>query len=279
MAAARQNALFPADRLFLIAGPCVVEGDDLMFRVGDHLARLAEKVPGGIIFKASFDKANRSNPGAHRGPGLHEGLAALDRVRTRTGLPVLTDVHLPEQCATAASVADVLQIPAFLCRQTDLLLAAGATGKPVNVKKGQWLQPEGMAGAVRKVSEGRTSANHVAAGGIAVTERGTFFGYGDLVVDMRNFPRLKEATHCPVVFDGTHSVQQPGKGDGGSSGGVREMIPPLTFAALAAGADALFLETHPDPAHAPSDGPNMIPLDRLDDLVAKAVDIWAAARQ
>src|SRR6185312_2261128 len=246
-------ALFPGDRLFLIAGPCVVEGDDLMFRVGDHLARLAEKVPGGIIFKASFDKANRSNPGAHRGPGLDEGLAALDRVRTRTGLPILTDVHLPDQCAAAAQVADVLQIPAFLCRQTDLLVAAGATGKPVNVKKGQWLQPDGMRGAVAKVKEGQKGAKRGAAPEIAVTERGTFFGYGDLVVDMRNFGRMREATHCPVIFDGTHSVQQPGRGEGGSSGGVREMIPPLTFAALAAGADGLFLETHPDPAHAPSD--------------------------
>ncbi|HEY2848289.1 MAG TPA: 3-deoxy-8-phosphooctulonate synthase, partial [Gemmatimonadaceae bacterium] len=179
----------------------------------------------------------------------------------------------------AAHAADVLQIPAFLCRQTDLLVAAGATGKPVNVKKGQWLQPEGMGGAVKKVSEGRTSAKHNASADIAVTERGTFFGYGDLVVDMRNFTRMRETTHCPVVFDGTHSVQQPGKGEGGSSGGVREMIPPLTFAALAAGADALFLETHPDPAHAPSDGPNMIPLAELDALVARAVDIWAAARR
>jgi 2-dehydro-3-deoxyphosphooctonate aldolase (KDO 8-P synthase) len=275
---AGRRVLFPNDRLFLIAGPCVVEGDDLMFRVGDHLARLAEKIPGGIIFKASFDKANRSNPGAHRGPGLDEGLAALDRVRTRTGLPVLTDVHLPDQCAAAAQVADVLQIPAFLCRQTDLLIAAGATGKPVNVKKGQWLQPEGMSGAVRKVSEGRTTAGHNGASELAVTERGTFFGYGDLVVDMRNFARLREAAHCPVVFDGTHSVQQPGKGEGGSSGGVREMIPPLTFAALAAGADGLFLETHPDPAHAPSDGPNMIPLNELDGLLTKAVAIWHARR-
>ncbi len=275
--AGRQN-LFSNDRLFLIAGPCVVEGDDLMFRVGDHLARLAEKVPGGIIFKASFDKANRSNPGAHRGPGIDDGLAALDRVRSRTGLPVLTDVHLPDQCAAAAQVADVLQIPAFLCRQTDLLIAAGATGKPVNVKKGQWLQPDGMIGAVNKVNEGRKAAKHEIGTGVAVTERGTFFGYGDLVVDMRNFARLREATHCPVIFDATHSVQQPGKGDGGSSGGVREMIPPLTFAALAAGADGLFLETHPDPAHAPSDGPNMIALENLDALVTKAVDIWSAAR-
>ncbi len=274
-----RRKFFPRDRLFLIAGPCVVEGDDLMFRVGDHLARLAEKIPGGIIFKASFDKANRSNLGAHRGPGLDEGLAALDRVRTRTGLPVLTDVHLPEQCAAAADVADVLQIPAFLCRQTDLLLAAGATGKPVNVKKGQWLQPEGMAGAVNKVTEGRKNSTRDGDAGIAVTERGTFFGYGDLVVDMRNFARLKQATDCPVVFDGTHSVQQPGRGEGGSSGGVREMIPPLTLAALAAGADGLFLETHPDPAHAPSDGPNMIPLDALDDLLSRAVDIWSIARK
>jgi 2-dehydro-3-deoxyphosphooctonate aldolase (KDO 8-P synthase) len=274
---AGRRVLFPADRLFLIAGPCVVEGDDLMFRVADQLARLEEKIPGGIIFKASFDKANRSNPLAPRGPGLDEGLASLDRVRSRTGLPVLTDVHLPEQCAAAASVADALQIPAFLCRQTDLLLAAGATGKPVNVKKGQWLQPEGMTGAVGKVGEGRKASNHPAAGGIAVTERGTFFGYGDLVVDMRNFARMKEATRCPVVFDGTHSVQQPGRGAGGSSGGVREMIPPLTFAALAAGADGLFLETHPDPAHAPSDGPNMIPLDDLGELLARAVDLWHAA--
>jgi len=271
--------LFPADRLFLIAGPCVVEGDELMFRVADHLAKLASKVPGGIIFKASFDKANRSNPGAHRGPGMDEGLAALDRVRARTGLAVLTDVHLPDQCAAAAQVADVLQIPAFLCRQTDLLLAAGATGKPVNVKKGQWLQPEGMIGAVKKVSEGRSASKHDTTKGIAVTERGTFFGYGDLVVDMRNFARMKEAARCPVIFDGTHSVQQPGRGEGGSSGGVREMIPPLTFAALAAGADGLFLETHPDPAHAPSDGPNMIPLGELDELILKAVDIWAAARK
>jgi 2-dehydro-3-deoxyphosphooctonate aldolase (KDO 8-P synthase) len=276
--AGRPN-VFPNNRLFLIAGPCVVEGDDLMFRVGDHLARLAEKVPGGIIFKASFDKANRSNPGAHRGPGLDEGLAALERVRARTGLALLTDVHLPEQCAAAAQVADVLQIPAFLCRQTDLLIAAGATGKPVNVKKGQWLQPDGMIGAVNKVIEGRQSAKHDGATGIAVTERGTFFGYGDLVVDMRNFARLREATHCPVIFDATHAVQQPGKGDGGSSGGVREMIPPLTFAALAAGADGLFLETHPDPAHAPSDGPNMIALENLDAFVMKAVDIWSAARK
>ncbi len=264
---------FPRDRFFLIAGPCVVEGDELMFRVGDHLARLAERVPGGIIFKASFDKANRSNAGAFRGPGLDEGLATLDRVRARTGLPIITDVHLPEQCAAAGQVADALQIPAFLCRQTDLLLAAGATGKPVNVKKGQWMHPEGMIGAVAKVREAAPSASE-----IAVTERGTFFGYGDLVVDMRGFTRLRAACDAPVIFDATHSVQQPGRGAGGTSGGLREYIRPLTLAAMSAGADGLFMETHPDPDHAPSDGPNMIPLHELDALIGKAIDTWAGAR-
>jgi 2-dehydro-3-deoxyphosphooctonate aldolase (KDO 8-P synthase) len=262
---------FRRDALFLIAGPCVLEDDGLNLRVGEHLARLAERVPGGIIFKASFDKANRSNAGAHRGPGLDDGLAALDRVRAATGLPILTDVHLPEQCAPAADVVDVLQIPAFLCRQTDLLVAAGATGKAVNVKKGQWMHPEGMRGAIDKVRASRPAGT---ASDDAVTERGTFFGYGDLVVDMRDFIRMRDACDAPVIFDATHSVQRPGQGTGGASGGAREFIPPLTLAALAAGADGLFMETHPDPDHAPSDGPNMIPLDRLDDLILRAVDIW-----
>jgi 2-dehydro-3-deoxyphosphooctonate aldolase (KDO 8-P synthase) len=261
------GARFPVNAFFVIAGPCVIESDELNFRVGDHLARLAERVPGGIIFKASFDKANRSNRGAARGPGIDAGLAALARVRERTGLPVLTDVHLPEQCAAAAQVADVLQIPAFLCRQSDLLAAAGATGKPVNVKKGQWMQPEGMRGAVDKVRAGATRE-------IAVTERGTFFGYGDLVVDMRSFTRLRAACDVPVIFDGTHSVQQPGRGEGGSSGGAREFIPPLTYAAVAAGADGLFLETHPDPEHAPSDGLNMLPLSDVGGVIDRAVELW-----
>jgi 2-dehydro-3-deoxyphosphooctonate aldolase (KDO 8-P synthase) len=261
------GARFPADAFFVIAGPCVIEGDELNFRVADHLARLAERVPGGIIFKASFDKANRSNRSAARGPGIDEGLAALARVRERTGLPVLTDVHLPEQCAAAAQVADVLQIPAFLCRQSDLLAAAGATGKPVNVKKGQWMHPEGMRGAVDKVRAGATTE-------IALTERGTFFGYGDLVVDMRSFARMRAACGVPVIFDGTHSVQQPGRGEGGSSGGAREFIPPLTYAAVAAGADGLFLETHPDPEHAPSDGPNMLPLSDVGGVIDRAVELW-----
>jgi 2-dehydro-3-deoxyphosphooctonate aldolase (KDO 8-P synthase) len=253
-----------------------LEDDALNLRVGEHLARLAESVPGGIIFKASFDKANRSNVGAHRGPGLDAGLAALDRVRAATGLPILTDVHLPEQCAPAAAVVDVLQIPAFLCRQTDLLIAAGATGKAVNVKKGQWMRPEGMRGAVAKV-RGASGASRIASE-VAVTERGTFFGYGDLVVDMRSFARMRQACDAPVIFDATHSVQRPGEGVGGASGGAREHIPSLTLAAMAAGANGLFLETHPDPDNAPSDGPNMIPLDQLDELVERAIDLWARGR-
>ena len=278
------KALFRSDALFLIAGPCVIENDALNLRVGEHLARLADRLPGGIIFKASFDKANRSNAGAARGPGIDEGLAALERVRERTGLPILTDVHLPEQCAAAAEVVDVLQIPAFLCRQTDLLVAAGATGKPVNVKKGQWMHPEGMRGAVEKVrrsrpGRGKGSSPASRSPDVAVTERGTFFGYGDLVVDMRSFPRLRAVCDAPVIFDATHSVQQPGRGEGGASGGAREFIPPLALAAIGAGADGLFMETHPDPDHAPSDGPNMIPLDKLDALVERLVDIWDRVRR
>lgn len=283
------EALLPADRLFLIAGPCVVEHDALHLRVAERLARLAERVPGGVIFKASFDKANRSNPGAPRGPGIEEGLAALERVRAASGLPVLTDVHLPGQCAEVAGVVDVLQIPAFLCRQTDLLEAAGATGRAVNVKKGQWMHPEGMTGAVAKVRGARPGAappvsrasasGPTAADGVAVTERGTFFGYGDLVVDMRGFQRMRAACDAPVVFDGTHSVQRPGQGAGGASGGAREFIPALTLAAVAAGADGLFLETHPTPDTAPSDGPNMLPLNELDELVERAVEIWDRVRR
>ena len=285
---------FPDNALFLIAGPCVVESDALNVRVGEHLARLSERIPGGVIYKASFDKANRSNADAARGPGLEEGLRALEHVKRATGLRVLTDVHLPEQCAAAAEVADVLQIPAFLCRQTDLLEAAGATGKPVNVKKGQWMHPEGMRGAVNKVRRAAPQPDReatliaVGAGGssdrpglgarrgteVAVTERGTFFGYGDLVVDMRSFARMRKACEAPVIFDGTHSVQQPGRGEGGASGGTREHIAALTMAAVAAGANGLFLETHPTPDTAPSDGPNMLPLRDLDAVIARAVEIW-----
>ena len=266
------SSLFPRDRFFLIAGPCVLQDDALNIRVAEALLRIEEKVPGGVIYKASFDKANRSNAGAARGPGIEAGIAALGKVRAATGLPVLTDVHLPEQCEAVARQVDVLQIPAFLCRQTDLLQAAGATGRPVNVKKGQWMHPLGMRGALDKVRQ---------AGGdeVAVTERGTFFGYGDLVVDMRNFPRLKDACDAPVVFDATHSVQRPGQGEGGSSGGAREYIATLAMAAVAAGANGVFIETHPDPDSAPSDGPNMLPLNELPELVDRMVDLWARVRR
>lgn len=263
---------FPRDKFFLIAGPCMLQDDVMHRQVADVLVKLSERVPGGITFKASFDKANRSNAGAARGPGLEAGLAALKHVKEATGLRLLTDVHESEQCAQVADVVDVLQIPAFLCRQTDLLLAAGATGRAVNVKKGQWMHPEGMGGAVAKV---RSAGN----GEVAVTERGTFFGYGDLVVDMRTFMRMREACDAPVIFDATHSVQQPGRGEGGTSGGAREFIPSLALAAIAAGADGIFLETHPDPASAPSDGANMLPLSELPDLVEKMVDIWDRVRR
>lgn len=268
--------LFPTDRLFLIAGPCVVEDDALNMRVATELARLEARIPGGVIFKASFDKANRSNPGAARGPGFPEGLAALDRVRTATGLKVITDVHLPDQCAPTAEFVDALQIPAFLCRQTDLLRAAGNTGKPVNIKKGQWLHPEGMRGAVEKVRSARP--NHRSEE-VAVTERGTFFGYGDLVVDMRSFNRMRASSGAPVIFDATHSVQRPGLGEGGSSGGAREFIPHLAMAAVAAGAQGIFIETHPDPDNAPSDGPNMLPLSELEQLIDRLVGVWEKVTQ
>jgi len=257
---------------FLIAGPCVVEGDELMLRVGDALAALGARHGLPVCFKASFDKANRSRMGGQRGPGLEEGLRALERVRSATGLPILTDIHEAGQAAAAAQVVDVLQIPAFLCRQTDLLVAAGRTGRPVNVKKGQWMQPEGMLGAVEKVRGAGTKE-------VAVTERGTFFGYGDLVVDMRSFPRLAEATGAPVIFDATHSVQQPGQGEGGASGGLRQYIPPLLAAAAVSGADGFFLETHPDPAHAPSDAATQWPLEHLGALIDRTLDLWARSRE
>jgi len=256
---------------FLIAGPCVIEGGDVLPRIADALCRLADTLRLPVCFKASFDKANRSRAGAPRGPGMEEGLRVLERIRSATGLPLLTDIHEAAQARPVAEVVDVLQIPAFLCRQTDLLLAAGETGKPVNIKKGQWMAPEDMRGAVEKTA---------AAGApeVAVTERGTFFGYGDLIVDMRSFTRLRAATGSTVIFDATHSVQQPGRGIAGASGGERDHIPPLLSAAAVAGADGFFLETHPDPARAPSDAATQWPLDRLPDLVGRTIDLWHASR-
>ena len=257
---------------FLVAGPCVVEEGDVLSRVAERLAEIGRRLGIPVCFKASFDKANRSRLAAPRGPGMDRGLELLAAVRARSGLPVLTDVHEPEQAAAAAQVADVLQVPAFLCRQTDLLLACGRTGKPVNVKKGQWMAPAAMAGSLEKVREGGSRE-------VAVTERGTFFGYGDLVVDFRNLERLRQATGAPVIFDATHSVQQPGQGAGGSSGGVREHIPGLLAAAAAGGADGFFVETHPDPARAPSDAETQWPLDQLEPLLVRTLRIWRAARE
>jgi len=256
----------------LVAGPCVVEPGDVTLRVAERLAELGARLGLRVVFKASFDKANRSRAGAPRGPGMEAGLRALARVRSETGLPVLTDVHETQQVEPAAHVVDALQVPAFLCRQTDLLEAAGRAGLPVNVKKGQWMAPDEMVGAVEKVR---------AAGGedVAVTERGTFFGYGDLVVDVRNFERLRRGTGASVLFDATHAVQQPGRGRGGASGGQREHVPALLRAAAAAGADGFFLETHPDPARAPSDGATMWPLEQLEDLVEGALNVWQAVRE
>jgi 2-dehydro-3-deoxyphosphooctonate aldolase (KDO 8-P synthase) len=253
---------------FLIAGPCVLEDDALNLHVAGELAAIGERLGVPVLFKASFDKANRSQPTAFRGPGLEEGLARLARVRQRTGMSVLTDVHDVAQVAPVAAVCDALQIPAFLCRQTDLIEAAGASGRPVNIKKGQWMSPEQMAGAVAK-------ARAAGATRIAVTERGTFFGYGDLVVDMRAFGRLRRATAAPVIFDGTHSVQRPGLAEG-ASGGDPEFTRPLVLAAMAAGADGLFLEVHPDPTRAPSDGSNMLELSRLEPLLREVLAVREA---
>ena len=255
---------------FLIAGPCVLEDDALNLDVALELVKLREDLGLRIVYKASFDKANRSKAGAARGPGLEEGLRRLERVKRETGLPVLTDVHEPRQCAAVAEVCDALQIPAFLSRQTDLVVAAAATGRPLNIKKGQWMAPEDMRGAVEK-------ARQAGSPSVAVTERGTFFGYGDLVVDMRSFARMRAATGAPTVFDGTHSVQRPGRADG-ASGGDPQFTPPLVRAAIAAGADALFLEVHPRPETAPSDGSNMLLLPKLRPLMETVLALREVVR-
>ena len=242
----------------LITGPCQLESLDHARMMANRIAEACAPTGTQFIFKASYDKANRSSISTKRGLGMEKGLEILARIRDEFGVPVLTDVHEPGHCAIAAQVCDVLQIPAFLCRQTDLLLAAGETGRAVNIKKGQFLAPWDMANVAEKVA---STGNR----NIMLCERGTSFGYNALVTDFRGLPKMAE-TGWPVVFDATHSVQQPG-GLGGSSGGQREYVPVLARAACAVGVSALFIETHEDPDHAPSDGPNMVPVDQLGALI------------
>lgn len=262
--------MFAIGSFVLLAGPCALEDEALNVAVAKGVQTAARAVGMPAAFKASFDKANRSRLGSPRGPGLERGLALLAVVKEETGMPVVTDVHDAGQVGRVAEVADIVQVPAFLCRQTDLLVAAGAAGRAVNVKKGQWMSPEAMAGAVEKVRSGGGGAP------VAVTERGSAFGYGDLVVDMRSFARVRRAAEAPVVFDGTHSVQRPGHGRDGSSGGSPEHVGALARAAVAAGCDGLFLEVHPNPSSAPSDGANMLPLDALPRLLRQVAAVRAA---
>ncbi|GBQ68727.1 3-deoxy-8-phosphooctulonate synthase [Ameyamaea chiangmaiensis NBRC 103196] len=258
------------DRPFvLIAGPCQIESEAHAFETAEALHGICQRLGLGLIYKSSFDKANRTSIGAARGVGMHKGLDILSAIRTKWSVPVLTDVHAPEQCAPVAQAVDVLQIPAFLCRQTDLLLAAGETGAAINVKKGQFLAPWDMANVAAKIAS--TGNNNV-----LLCERGTSFGYNTLVNDMRGLP-IMGATGYPVVYDATHSVQQPG-GLGGSSGGQREFAPILARAALAIGVAAVFIETHQDPDHAPSDGPNMIPLRQMESLLRDLMRVDAVGK-
>jgi 2-dehydro-3-deoxyphosphooctonate aldolase (KDO 8-P synthase) len=255
----------------IIAGPCQLESRAHALEVASALKEIAGRLKIGLIYKTSFDKANRTSASAARGIGLREALPVFAEIRSSLGLPVLTDVHEPDQCAEAAQAVDVLQIPAFLCRQTDLLVAAAATGKAVNVKKGQFLAPWDMANVVAKITGGG-NAN------VLVTERGASFGYNTLVSDMRALPIMARTTGAPVIFDATHSVQQPG-GKGASSGGEREFVPVLARAAVAVGVAGLFIETHPDPDRAPSDGPNMVPLREFEGLVQRLMAFDTLAKQ
>ena len=252
--------------LTLIAGPCVIESRDLVFEVAEAVNAICKKLGVQYIFKASFDKANRTSASTFRGPGVTAGLAVLQEVKDKLGLPVLTDIHESSHVEQVAEVVDVLQIPAFLCRQTDLLMAAAATGKAINVKKGQFLSPQEMSQVAQKL---RTAGVE----NLLLTERGNSFGYNTLVVDFRSLPQL-QSFGCPVIFDATHSVQQPG-GQGGTSGGQREYVAPLARAAVAVGVDGLFMEIHPNPDKALSDGPNMLPLHRLEPLLKQLLAIRA----
>ncbi len=255
--------------LLLIAGPCVLENESLALAIAERLKRICEPRPLAFVFKASFDKANRTSIHSFRGPGLEEGLRILRQVRDQLGVPVTTDIHEPWQAARAAEVCALLQIPAFLARQTDLLVSAARTGVAVNVKKGQFMAPHEMRHVLEKLRQ--AGAEHV-----LLCERGTFFGYGRLVNDMRALIELRRLG-APVVFDATHSVQEPG-GQGGTTGGQREFVPYLARAATAVGIDGLFLETHPEPDASPSDGPNTVPLDELPDLLDQVLAVRDAVR-
>lgn len=260
----------PGHPLTIIAGPCVLETVEAATEIALRLREASERLGLQLIFKASFDKANRTSRTSFRGPGIEQGLEMLGEVARRSGLPVTTDVHLPAQAAAVATVCDLLQIPAFLARQTDLLLAAAETNRPVNVKKGQFMAPEDMRYVVDKLRGG-------GAAGVMLCERGTFFGYGRLVNDMTALPAMR-ALGVPVVFDATHSVQRPG-GLEGATGGNREMVPPLARAAVAIGVDAVFLETHPDPDRSPSDGPNMVPLHAIPILLEQLARVREAVAE
>jgi 2-dehydro-3-deoxyphosphooctonate aldolase (KDO 8-P synthase) len=259
----------PDGGLFVIAGPCVIETEEICLNIASQLVQISKKTGVPIIFKASFDKANRSSIGSFRGPGLEKGLEILAKIKKQTSLSLLTDIHTPEQAATAAEVVDCLQVPAFLCRQTDLLTACGKTGKPVNVKKGQFMSPEEMKNAVEKI---RSTGNEK----ILLTERGTFFGYNRLVNDMTAIPAMKKLG-CPVIFDATHSTQQPG-GLGNATAGARDMAPVLAKAAIAAGADGLFLEVHTDPKTAKSDATTIIPIEWVENLLTTCQKIYKTIR-
>ncbi|RJX33894.1 MAG: 3-deoxy-8-phosphooctulonate synthase [Desulfarculus sp.] len=260
---------FGRERFFAICGPCVIETPELTLAIAERLAAISAELELPLIFKASYDKANRTSVQSFRGPGLEPGLEVLARVKAASGLPVISDIHHPEQAATAAQVLDVLQIPAFLCRQTDLLVAAGRTGRPVNVKKGQFMAPHDIGPILDKI---RSTGNQA----VWLTERGSTFGYNNLVVDMRSIG-VMQGFGVPVVFDATHSVQLPG-GLGAASGGERRFAPALARAAVAAGADAVFLEVHPDPDRALCDGPNTLPLDQAAGLLKQLKDIHALVR-
>jgi 2-dehydro-3-deoxyphosphooctonate aldolase (KDO 8-P synthase) len=266
----------PNRRLFFIAGPCVIESEAFALDTAARLRTVADRLGVLLIYKSSFDKANRSSGASFRGPGIEEGLRILEKVRDETGLPVLTDIHSEDQVKAVAQVADVLQTPAFLARQTDFIAAVAASGKPVNIKKGQFLAPGDMAHVVTKARLAAEAAG-VPTDNFLVCERGASFGYNNLVSDMRSLAIMRD-TECPVVFDATHSVQLPG-GQGDRSGGQREFVPVLARAAVGAGIAGLFMETHPDPDQALSDGPNSWPLDRLEPLLQRLLAIDAVVKE